>query len=181
MPLDYTHQHLSSSIMDEDNPHTPINPSGGVQTVTLLGPVSVAFDTPGVNNPDNFGPAVLTIPAGSLFQAFVLLTEAWDVDGDLDLGVADDEEGTNYAAVAIYFPQAASIANPKPGSLREPKHESYNVEDVDTTTRLVRSENGSLRWGIALEDQVLCVGFFPASTDPSAGSVDVYALIATPA
>lgn len=33
MPIDYTHQHVSSSIMKVDQVHTPIDPSGGASNV----------------------------------------------------------------------------------------------------------------------------------------------------
>lgn len=33
MPIDYTHQHLSTSIMQADEVHTPIDPAGGGVTV----------------------------------------------------------------------------------------------------------------------------------------------------
>lgn len=48
MPIDYTHQHLSSSVMQEDDVHTPIDPAGG-GSIERIGPFRVDFDTPGVN------------------------------------------------------------------------------------------------------------------------------------
>lgn len=60
MPLDSSHQHSSADIMQSDNPHTPIV-TGTAQQVSRLGPFAVAWNTPGLNDPVNFGPVVLVI------------------------------------------------------------------------------------------------------------------------
>jgi hypothetical protein len=146
--------------------------SGGGGGVTVL-TADIAHDTPGLTNPENFGPALLTIPAGSLFQVFVLVSIPWDVDGLLDLVIDSDDQGSNTIgySIAEYIPQnSVDTSEGDGGAYAEPMRSGNSSLTATTVQR------GIPRWGFAVLERVVCVGFYPAAGNPTAGAGKVVAL-----
>lgn len=152
--------------------------AAGVGLIWRAISADIAYDTPELNNPTNFGPAVLTIPAGSFFQVFALISTEWDADGTLELLVAADDSGNNTMAgnSAVYIPQGTTFTTPgDEGAIGEPTRSN------NSTLTALSVEKGVARWNYAALDRVVCVGFYPAAGNPTQGEGKVVAIIATPA
>lgn len=162
MPLDYTHQHLSSSIMEVGSPQTPIS---GAQTVRLLGPFHIDWETFTIGSA---GMPVGTIPAGSLLvKAMMFITEyIWD-EGDADpttlgLTVRDPvDPGVQGVDVTTYDPAQQVLSN--------------SVRAAETAYATSQPSPVSV---YAITDLLLYVYITTGGQPLQGGAADVYALIA---
>lgn len=137
---------------------------GGVGLVfRLLGPYAVAFNTPDLMNPVNFGADVGLIPSGSLFQVFAIVKTNWNQAGELAVVVSEDGvAGANRTAAAYTSIAAAGVGT---SGFMERFRESAQTPV----------------WGISSADLHIVVGFFPDAANPTTGTADIYAIVASPA
>jgi hypothetical protein len=135
---------------------------GGVQQVSLIGPFTVNFNDPEV---DNDGVAVATLDVGVvILAAWAVTTVEW---------LANGAASGHYAAVTRGPGTGLPLAEYQGfGPLNSGP--SFGAEGPATTvTHLIMSTTADAR--------ILTVGVFPASGTFTTGSLDAYALIATPA
>jgi hypothetical protein len=132
---------------------------GGVQTVSLLGPFTVTFDTPGLEG----GTAVIS-PAQ---DANAVLIKAWAVMRE-DFIVLDNLE--------IYVSNVDGSASYTVTHYNGPDFPDLNTLEVGPVTGQLYFAKSAL----FTPYPYLCVGAFPTAGNFTEGAFDVYALIATP-
>jgi hypothetical protein len=172
VPIDYTHQHFAADIMQSgEEPHTPIAP-GEAQAFTRIGPYRLDFDTDGFVDPADAGPIVFSVDAGSLFCVIPVNVTVFDQPGQ------------------VLVQGGEASASPTPGYIgRYTGGALFNADDYlqMAMVEYVGSNSASTlsfassRWVLAVQNSVVCVAFFTDDQAPTAGAIDVYALIATPA
>lgn len=138
---------------------------GGPQTLQLLGPYTVDFDDPGVND-SKIDLADLT--AGTVvIRAFGFVTEAWDspVNDGFQFSLEIGNSGDTESVVVTDYPTS-------PGTLA-----SWIEGSVTTPTGLTTLVGRTTGTGWKLR----AVAYANGSGDPTVGSIDWYALAYVPA
>ena len=136
---------------------------GVALAATLLGPFHVAFNTPNLMDPAEYGADVGTLPGDCLFQFFAIITTNWNQPGELAIAASVDGHMGANVTVAAYSDSVAAIT-------------------AGTTFLEGFRETGQTPvWGVTTNPMHIVVGFYPNSTHPTTGEADIYAIIATPA
>lgn len=154
-------------VVEED---TGGDPSPGA--VTLLGPFAVDFDTPGFFNPESGnGVATLDIPAGTFVVPYAVVTDSFE-------GVAPGDE------IQLQLLLDANSSGP---ILVKYDHQNLVADDPSIALRsppTVPAESSSAfagAAGLAVDDCKIVAVYWPAgATTITAGSIDIYAFVATP-
>lgn len=136
----------------------------GEQRVRLLGPFPIAYNTPGINNPQvgqGYEVEGLIIPAGVMFTAFWMQESQWDVPGTATIVCGVSPSGEDGMSVKNY-----SIA---PGT-----------PPAAATSEPALAATGNPRWVLSIQEMSLFAAFWPDAADPSTGSANIYAFIAEP-
>lgn len=100
MPLDYTHQHLSSSIVKAGNPHTPLDPNSGTDLSPLVfdGTTSTLSSLPS----ETAGGASLSLlAAGSEFSPG---------SGSINMETGEAPEDGNTGSINLFTGSAGGVA-----------------------------------------------------------------------
>ena len=158
---------------------TTVGGAGGEQTIRLLGPYRVDFDTPGFVNPADNGVATLEIPAGVLVVKVVPLVVTYPVGvapGDalyLNLLTASNGSGPVLGAWDLFESDNPDAAV----GLSEMR--SYGADDPDVGFAVPSSRYLPKSAFAVAECSIYAnIGSGEAFT---AGAWDIYALIAEPA
>lgn len=170
MPIDHTHQHISTDIMREDNVHTPISSSGDIQIVSLLGPFHIAWDTADWENINSF--LLTELSTGNvIIRAWLEITEGWDGAAPTDyigigvggttLDYVGPDAGSDYLPLTQYV-DVETTPTPPMGIVRE-----ATISEVPHVFRVTGARGG-------------LVAFTDGFAINTSGQADVYALIATP-
>ena len=139
--------------------------TSSVQTVMLLGPYTVAFDAAGLFPPGNGVVVGDALAVGTLvLRMYVLPMGTWGVEGVMTLGLGDIADGLGIELITYDLGEIAGPANREPQGL--------DVYDAAAMPRIAVVQAES--W------DRLVVAVYPDAGNPAAGSVDVYALVATP-
>lgn len=168
LPISRSHIHRAEDIYAPGEGDQPNLASvvGAAQTVTLLGPFEVAYDTEGLVDPFDNGAVVADIPQGAVvIKAWAVTTTGWSInDTVLDLLVGKPD---GYAT-AVWSADLQLEVQDLSGSILQEAATQFSAVSKAPSTIAVSS-------GVKLMAQVLT-----ESVAPTSGSCDVYALIATP-
>lgn len=141
--------------------------SGGSSALSVIGPHAVNYDTAGFMNPNDNGVATLAVPTGTvLVKAFAVITAPFtgaDVGDGIVLALLTTANG-NGPPVASYSGQF--FRDPDVGVCASEPKPQVAFDSVF---------GGSS--AVALGDCHIFAAYFPNATPPSAGSIDVYALV----
>lgn len=139
---------------------------GAENSVTLLGPFQLDFDTAGFFNPNDSGVETLSIPAGSFVQAFGIVTETFEgrASGDeIVLGLLENAAGSGPVLAQYGFD----------GLVSDTPSVAHHEPTIDAV--------GVRQSGFAVAACKVVVAYYPiGATTLTAGSIDIYALVATP-
>ena len=167
----FTASTIISAGATESGPDEATLAAAGEQVVTLLGPFTVEHDTAGFVNPAEGGLPTLTIPAGSLFQCFAVLTETWTGDSGvfallLNAGITE----TDFVQMVGYQYTDLPVT---PAYM-------HSELDPDGSGSVALLSQSLPRRAIALQELTVYAAGYPFGA-VTAGAFDIYALIATPA
>lgn len=141
----------------------------------LLGPFPVAWNTPGfMTPPDDWGPELLTIPAGCLFQVFAFITTIFNQPGFMEIRLTPDPTGFAHAIDVVKY-YGVSTPRVDTGAAVESRRVISSETGVGTL------DNVLPRWGFTPDERSVVASYQPDADDATAGAADIYALIATPA
>jgi hypothetical protein len=169
MPLDYTHEHLSSQIMQDGYPNTPI---AGAQRVRLLGPFRIAFDADDIGSSNG---ALLTdaVPAGAaLIVVWAEVTTTWDFSEEafIHIYAAPNSDPSDAYGLVFYNITTETSFD------WVPQGDAFVGVEGSTT-------DGSIPPRRLLMTRLIADGRLTFKVVPAAasGEADIYALIAEPA
>lgn len=146
---------------------------GGVQTVRLLGPYSVAFDARGLINPEGYGVELADLSAGSIAIPWVVNPGApWAVP---------DGTTTCYANIGIGSSDGADYLGT--WDLRTSLSRDHSQPEAEIPVGgIIGDVVAALpRKAVVVGTQKLVVAVYTDGDAPTSGSAIIYALIATPA
>lgn len=143
----------------------PAAGAGAEQTVSLLGPFPIAFNTPNIYGGSPAVGLVELVPGTVVVRLFAQISVAFDGGNDLligNIGAANFDDLDGFAQI---------VAEQANGSAQVAFAPLANVVATPSLDRI----------GLATVARPWLVVYIAADAPPVAGAADVYALIATPA
>lgn len=132
----------------------------------LLGPFPIAFDTPDIIDPGDYGPELgPVIPAGRYIYPFAIVDVEFAQPGNLRLGFGSSAE-------AQYLdPGLDLVLGPDAGPWASISH---------PVTGNTGALNGINRYILTEQPGHLVAAIYPTSTPPTQGTARVYAVVISP-
>lgn len=149
---------------------------GGSDPLTLLGPYTINFDDAGLLNPSGYGNPIADLAAGTvILHAWIESPVAWAVAGEcianLVVAAVDDS-----AAASIGFWDLTNTGygyGPFSGYVPSIPYSPTGGGAYVGTSNIVHS-------GRVVGAQKLAIAVYPQSTDPTAGTANIYVLAIVP-
>lgn len=141
-----------------------------VTAFRVVGPYTVNWDTAGFMAPSDDGYSVFAIPAGSLFQVWGFITESFlHGDGFVLLGFTPDPTVAGHFIQLAAYTGTGPAVDP-PNGFSESRRFGTSGADIESSLP---------RWSYTADERFVVASYQPNSNNADAGSIDVYALIAT--